>query len=68
MRIVQVLLLSGRDYGPFCSGHFNPYNPFSTMDLDSDYYSFRCKALNGLLFIYLLKGLFMTFVGGDNDH
>ncbi len=36
-------------YGPFCSGHFNPFkNFFFTMDLDSDYYSFRCEDTNGL--------------------
>jgi hypothetical protein len=35
------------------------------MDLDSDYYSSRCKDINGL---WLLKANFMTFVGGDSDH
>jgi hypothetical protein len=39
-----ILLLFGID-GPFCSGHFNPpfKKFFSTMDLDNDYYSSRCK-------------------------
>jgi hypothetical protein len=32
------------------------------MDLDNDYFSSRCKDINGL------KGTFMTFVGGDSDH
>jgi hypothetical protein len=37
------------------------------MDLDSDYdyYSSRCKDINGL---WLFKGTFMTFVGGHSDH
>jgi hypothetical protein len=35
------------------------------MDLDSDYYSSRCKDVNGLS---LIKGTFITFVGGDSDH
>jgi len=35
------------------------------MDLDSDYYSSRCKDVNGL---WLIKGAFITFVGGDSDH
>jgi len=35
------------------------------MDLDSDYYSSRCKDINDL---WLFKGTFMTFVGGDSDH
>jgi hypothetical protein len=35
------------------------------MDLDSDYYFSRCKDINGL---WLFKGTFMTFVGGDSDH
>ncbi len=48
-RIGQILLLSSND-GSFCSGHFNPFKgSFSTMDLDSDYYSSRCKDINGLL-------------------
>jgi len=30
--------------GPFCNGCFNPFESFfSTMDLDSDYYSSRCR-------------------------
>jgi hypothetical protein len=35
------------------------------MDLDSDYYLSRCKDVNGL---WLFKGDFMKFVGGDSDH
>jgi hypothetical protein len=35
------------------------------MDLDSDYYSSTCKYINGL---WVFKGAFMTFVGGDSDH
>jgi hypothetical protein len=35
------------------------------MDLDSDYYSSRCKDINGL---WVFQGTFMTFVGGDSDH
>jgi hypothetical protein len=35
------------------------------MDLDSDYYLSRCKDVNGL---WLCKGNFITFVGGDSDH
>jgi hypothetical protein len=35
------------------------------MDLDSHYYSSRCKNINGL---WVFKGSFMTFVGGDSDH
>jgi hypothetical protein len=35
------------------------------MDLDSDYYSSRCKDINGL---WVLKGAFMTFVVEDGDH
>jgi hypothetical protein len=35
------------------------------MDLDSNYYSSRCKDINGLP---VFKGTFMTFVGGDSDH
>jgi hypothetical protein len=35
------------------------------MDLDNDYYSSRCKDINGLC---LFKGTFMTFVGEDNAH
>jgi len=35
------------------------------MDLDSDYYSSICKAINGL---WQFKGIFMTYVGGDSDH
>jgi len=31
------------------------------MDLDSNYYSSRCKEINGL---WVVKGTFMTFVGG----
>ncbi len=43
-----------------------PQKLFSTMDLDSDYYSSRCKDINGL---WVFKGTFiMTFVGGDSDH
>jgi hypothetical protein len=33
------------------------------MDLDSDYYSSRCKDINGLF--ECLKGTFMTFVGWE---
>jgi hypothetical protein len=35
------------------------------MDLDSDYYSSRCKARKGLR---VFEGTFVTFVGGDSDH
>jgi hypothetical protein len=35
------------------------------MDLDSDYYSSRCKDINDF---GPFKGTFMTFVGGDSDH
>jgi len=35
------------------------------MDLDSDYYSSRCKDINDL---WLFKTTFMTVVGGDSDH
>jgi hypothetical protein len=35
------------------------------MDLDSDYDSSRCEDINGL---WVCKGVFMTFVGGDSDH
>jgi hypothetical protein len=35
------------------------------MDLDSAYYSSRCKDINGL---WEFKGTFMTLVGGDSDH
>jgi hypothetical protein len=35
------------------------------MDLDNDYYSSRCKDINGIL---MFKGTLLTFVGGDNDH
>jgi hypothetical protein len=35
------------------------------MDLDSDYYWSRCRDINGL---WVFKGTFMTFVGGDSDH
>ncbi len=64
--IAQFLLLSDDINGPFCSGHFNPFKSFfSTMDLDSHYYSSRCKNINGL---WVFKGSFMTFVGGDSDH
>jgi hypothetical protein len=35
------------------------------MDLDSDYYSSGCKDINGL---WLFKGPFMTFAGGESDH
>jgi hypothetical protein len=48
---------------PFCSGHFNPFK--CTMEFDNDYYSSRCKDINGL---WVFKGTFMTFVGGDSDH
>jgi hypothetical protein len=34
------------------------------MDLDNDYYSSRCKEINGLSFF---AGTFMTLVGGDID-
>ncbi len=45
-RIAKIMLLSGMD-GPFWSGHFNPFTSFfSTMDLDSDYYSSRCEDIN----------------------
>jgi hypothetical protein len=32
------------------------------MDLDIDYYSSRCKDINGL---WVFKGTFMKFVSGD---
>jgi hypothetical protein len=35
------------------------------MDLNSDYYSSRCKDINGLS---VFKGTLMMFVGGDSDH
>jgi hypothetical protein len=35
------------------------------MDLDSDNYLSRCKDINGL---WVFKGTFMAFVGGENDH
>ncbi len=35
------------------------------MDLDNDYYSSRCKDINGLC---LFEGTCMTFVGGDSHH
>jgi hypothetical protein len=35
------------------------------MDLDSDYYSSRCKDINGLS---VFKGTLMMFVGGESDH
>jgi hypothetical protein len=35
------------------------------MDLDSDYYSSRCKDINGF---WVRKGTFMTFVLEDGDH
>ncbi len=35
------------------------------MDLDIEYYSSRCNDINGL---WVFKGTFMTFVGGDSDH
>jgi hypothetical protein len=35
------------------------------MELDNDYYSSKCKDINGL---WVFKGIFMTFVGGDNDY
>jgi len=35
------------------------------MDLDGDYYSFKCKDINGL---WVFKKTYITFVGGDNDH
>jgi hypothetical protein len=35
------------------------------MDLDNDYYSSKCKAINGPL---VFKGSLMMFVGGDNNH
>jgi hypothetical protein len=35
------------------------------MDLNNDYYLFRCKDINGFL---VFKRTLMTFVGGDNDH
>jgi hypothetical protein len=36
------------------------------MDLDTDYYSFRCNLdMNGLS---VFKGTFTTVVGGDSDH
>jgi hypothetical protein len=47
-RIAHILLLPGV-HGLFCSGHFNPFKKlFTTMDLDSDYYSSRCKDINGV--------------------
>jgi hypothetical protein len=42
-----------------------PLKSFSTMDLDNDYYSSKCKYINSFL---LFKRIFMTFVGGDGDH
>jgi hypothetical protein len=38
---------------------------FSTMDLDSDYYSSKCKDINGL---WVFKRTVMTFVGGESDY
>jgi hypothetical protein len=35
------------------------------MDLNSDYYLSRCKDVNGL---WVFKGTFMMFVGGDSNH
>jgi hypothetical protein len=35
------------------------------MKLDGEYYPSRCQDINDL---WVLKGTFMTFVGGDNDH
>jgi len=35
------------------------------MDLDSDYYLSRCKHING---VWVFKGTFIMFVGGDSDH
>jgi hypothetical protein len=35
------------------------------MDLDSDYNWSRCKDTNGL---WVFKGAFMRFVGGDSDY
>jgi hypothetical protein len=35
------------------------------MDLNSDYYSSRYKDMNGL---WVFKGNFMPFVGGDSDN
>jgi hypothetical protein len=53
-RIAQILLHSGGIDGSFCSGHFNPFKSFfSTMYLESDYYSSRCKDINGL---WVFKG------------
>jgi len=45
----------------------SPFNSFSsTMDLDGDYYSSRCKDINGLS---VCKGTFMMFLlGGQSDH
>jgi hypothetical protein len=37
----------------------------ATMDVDGDYYWRRWKDINGL---WLFKGIFMTFVGGDTDN
>jgi hypothetical protein len=34
------------------------------MDFDSDYYSPRCKNING---VRVFKRTFMTFVGGNSD-
>jgi hypothetical protein len=50
--------------GPFCSGHFNPFKQlFCTMDLDSsDYYSSRCKDINGL---WVFKRTCLLVWGGD---
>jgi hypothetical protein len=64
-RIVQILLLSDID-GSFCRGHFNSLKVlFSTMDSNSDYYSSRCKDINGF---WVFKGTFMTLVSRDSNH
>jgi hypothetical protein len=48
--IVQMLLLLSCTHCPFCSGHFNPIKKlFSTMDLESDYYSSRYSFESGTL-------------------
>jgi hypothetical protein len=52
---------------PFCSGHFNPFKSYFLLWIwtCSDYEWSRCKDMNGFR---VLKGTFMTFVGGDSDH
>jgi hypothetical protein len=63
-KIVQIMLLSSIMVH-FALVILTPLKVFSAMDLEIDYYSSKCKDINGL---WVFKGTFMTFGGGDNDH